>query len=149
MKLKFNIDNKEYFIYWKHYNNTHLNNNQKSLTSCRIADVENNTLSEKNAIMNPHDKNFNKKKGREISLRKALDSMNFTKEQRAYVWKTYFEYIDKCKELEFQKKVESWKNEMNDLIEELKPREISSGERFEIEYNLQMQQYNEEKAKNL
>jgi len=78
---------------WKHHREEHIINDKKrSSTLCSIYKVEGSNripVIEKIAAVCSQKDKFNKDEGRRLSLDRALDVCDFTRDQRREIWKRY------------------------------------------------------------
>jgi hypothetical protein len=76
--MKIEINDKKYYVKFKHI--------RKTTTICNIISQDKNTI----GVSTKHPKdNFNKERGRKISLTRALITANLNKEERKEFWKVY------------------------------------------------------------
>lgn len=83
----FNVNNNK--VYFSHNTEkTELTNGQ---TLCRIIDLETGEILAQGTAFCSLKDNFNRNTGRKVSLKKALEKLNLTAEQRKIYWDMYFE----------------------------------------------------------
>lgn len=88
----------EYSVKWRHENTTNETGNKyPSFTECFIENLTNNEIKgEAKAILSPTD-NFNKDKGRKISMKRAMKIVGLAKPTRKLFWSKYFEMTNNHK----------------------------------------------------
>lgn len=92
--MKVILNDKEYFLKWKHNNYTHLETDVvvASSTDCWIEQEDRKIVATATATMHPEDKNYCKNTGRKVSLARLFKNPLFSdKQERTTVWKQYFE----------------------------------------------------------
>ena len=92
MKVSYGNGN-EVKVMWHHVTKV-TDENKKLGTECYIKNLNNELLVKGVARLSPKDE-FNKNKGRKISLAKALQSLGLQRENRIAFWKAYFDMLNK------------------------------------------------------
>ena len=95
--MKVELSSTVYQITWQHFNYQNTSIEKMSQTSvkfsqtrCFIVNIATNiVVAEGQAILSAKD-NYNRNKGRKISLRKALTWSSFLKAERKLIWLEYF-----------------------------------------------------------
>jgi len=92
--MKIFINSVPYRVSFEHNNftNSSKTSKEQSFTVCTIMfDETEEVLCKERALLSLKEKNYNKEKGRKISLKKCLSNCSFfNKEERKLFWKTYF-----------------------------------------------------------
>lgn len=90
--MKVNVNGQNYVIKWKHNNVDNESFNFNGITSCYIK-VNGQVISSSEAFCSKKD-NYDKSKGRKISLARALKNVDIDKNDRKTVWKNYFDEVN-------------------------------------------------------